>query len=80
MKPAEVEEVIEKTIEKGEIVHRLLYRHPQTGEEMVREEDVPFYKYQKRIVLADNGKLDPRDIEDYIRLGGCRAWLRRCSR
>jgi NADH-quinone oxidoreductase subunit F len=70
MKPEDVEEVIEKTIEKGEVVRRLLYRHPQTGEEIVREEDVPFYKYQKRIVLADNGNLDPRDIEDYIRLGG----------
>ncbi len=73
MKPADVEEVVEKTIEKGEIVHRLLYRHPQTGEEIVREEDVPFYKYQKRIVLANNGKLDPRDIEDYIRLDGYQA-------
>jgi NADH-quinone oxidoreductase subunit F len=73
MKPEDVEEVIEKTIEKGEIVRRLLYRHPQTGEEIVREEDVPFYKYQKRIVFADNGKLDPRDIGDYIRLGGYQA-------
>jgi NADH-quinone oxidoreductase subunit F len=76
MKPEDVEEVVGKTIEKGEIVHRLLYRHPQTGEEIVREEDVPFYKYQKRIVLANNGKLDPRDIEDYIRLGGYQAMAR----
>jgi NADH-quinone oxidoreductase subunit F len=73
MKPADVEEVVEKTLEKGEIVHRLLYRHPQTGEEIIREEDVPFYKYQNRIVLANNGKLDPRDIEDYLRLGGYQA-------
>jgi len=73
MKPEDVEEVIDKTLEKGEIVHRLLYRHPQTGEEIVREEDVPFYKYQQRIVFANNGMLDPRDIEDYIRLGGYQA-------
>ena len=73
MKPEDVEEVIEKTLEKGEVVHRLLYRHPQTGEEIVREEDVPFYKYQQRIVFADNGRLDPHDIEDYIRLGGYQA-------
>jgi NADH-quinone oxidoreductase subunit F len=73
MKPEDVQEVVEKTIEKGEVVHRLLYKHPQTGEEIVREEDVPFYKHQKRIVFADNGKLDPREIEDYIRLGGYQA-------
>ena len=73
MKPEDVEEVVEKTIEKGEVVRRLLYKHPQTGEEIVREEDVPFYKHQKRIVFADNGKLDPREIEDYIRLGGYQA-------
>jgi len=73
MKPEDVKEVVEMTLEKGEIVHRLLYRHPQTDEEIICEKDVPFYKYQQRIVFADNGELDPREIDDYIRLDGYQA-------
>ena len=70
MKAEDVAEVIEKTVEKDDVVHRLTYKDPQTEEEIVYEKDVPFYKYQERIVFADNGKLDPRSIEDYIRLEG----------
>jgi NADH-quinone oxidoreductase subunit F len=73
MKPEDVEEVVRMTLLEGKVVHRLLYHHPQTGEEIIREEDVPFYKHQQRIVFADNGRLDPRDIEDYIRCDGYQA-------
>jgi NADH-quinone oxidoreductase subunit F len=68
--PEDVEEVVTKTLVEGQVVNRLLYRDPQTDKEIVHEEDVPFYKYQERIVFADNGKLDPRNIDDYIRLEG----------
>jgi len=73
MKPEDVLEVVEKTLENDEIVNRLLYKNPQTGEEIVHEKDIPFYKHQQRIVFADNGKLDPREIEDYIRFDGYQA-------
>ena len=36
-------------------------------------EQIPFYKSQKRIVLAGNGVLDPTRIEDYIAAGGYSA-------
>jgi NADH-quinone oxidoreductase subunit F len=70
VKPEDVGEIIERTINKGEIVERLLYVNPETGERIVKESDVPFYTRQQRLVLSDNGYLDPRSIEDYIAVGG----------
>ena len=40
------------------------------GEKFTYEEDVPFYKYQKRLILGNNGRIDPTNIEDYIGIGG----------
>ena len=36
---------------------------------------VPFFKWQKKIVLRDCGLINPEDIEEYIAIGGYRALL-----
>ena len=54
-------------------VERLLYKDPATGERVVRESEVPFYARQQRILFANNGRIDPRDITDYLRVGGYTA-------
>ena len=63
-------EIVEKTLLNNEVVERLLYHDPQTDEPIEKEAEVPFYKHQKRIILAENGHLNPTDIEDYISIGG----------
>ncbi len=63
-------EIVEKTLLNNEVVEKLLYHDPQTDEAIAKEADVPFYKHQKRIILAENGHLNPTDIEDYISIGG----------
>mgnify|MGYP000527778911 CR=1 FL=1 len=70
-KVEDAEEILEKTIE-GKIVDRLLYKD-DNGNPIVREQDIPFYKFQKRILLDINSKIDPASIDDYIRVGGYRA-------
>jgi NADH-quinone oxidoreductase subunit F len=60
----------------GEIVDRLLYIDPKTGNRTIREDDIPFYARQTRMLLVDNRFIDPTSIEDYIAHGGYRA-LRR---
>ncbi len=70
LKAKDVPEVISETIVKGNVIDRLLYTHPQTGEKIVHEHDIPFYKLQTRITLGDNGFIDPTSIEDYIARGG----------
>ena len=76
MQPQDAAEVVERTIINHEIVERLLYTDPATGEQIVYERDVPFYKHQTRMVMAHNGLINPTSIEDYISVGGYGALLK----
>ncbi len=75
VKPEDVEEIVEKTILQGEGVPRLFYRDPD-GNIIRRHEDLPFYKQQERLVFGANLKLDPQNINDYIRTGGYTAMVK----
>jgi len=66
----DVLEIISKTVIGGEVVDRLLYTDPRSGEKISHEDDIPFYKKQMRVLFGSNGKIDPTSIEDYIALGG----------
>ncbi|RPI58217.1 MAG: 4Fe-4S dicluster domain-containing protein [Chloroflexi bacterium] len=76
VKITDVAEVVEETLVQGRIVERLLYEDPQTGEKIVHEADVPFYKRQQREILWVNGLLDPTRIADYVALGGYGALVK----
>ena len=69
----DVAEIVERTLLKGEIVERLLYTDPNTGQKLAYERDVPFYQRQTRLVLDQNGIIDPMNIEDYLAMGGYAA-------
>lgn len=71
--PENVEEIVNKTVLKGEIIENLLYTDPVSRQKIANELDVPFYKYQKRQIFACNGKIDPEDIDDYIANDGYSA-------
>ncbi|MGC8976987.1 MAG: NADH-ubiquinone oxidoreductase-F iron-sulfur binding region domain-containing protein [Candidatus Ratteibacteria bacterium] len=73
LKPEDIEEIIEKTILKGEIIERLTYKDEKTGNPIPYIKDIPFYKKQYRIVLSNHGLIDPENIEDYIASGGYSA-------
>ena len=79
VKPEDCNEIISKTVKNGEIIERLLYQDPLTGEKIIRETDVSFYKEQTRILLKYSGLIDPRKIEDYIAVGGYKALERALS-
>ena len=66
-------EIIDKTLLKGEVIDRLLYVDPATGEKIVHEEEVPFYKKQTRLVFGLNFKIDPEKLEDYLAIDGYSA-------
>jgi NADH-quinone oxidoreductase subunit F len=66
----DVADIIEKTLQNGEIIDRLLYQDPVTKEKIVYEHDVPFYKKQMRLVFGMNGLIEPTSVEDYLAIGG----------
>ncbi|MDH5406039.1 MAG: FAD-dependent oxidoreductase [Candidatus Aminicenantes bacterium] len=73
IKIEDVPEIISKTIINGNIIDRLLYVDPTSGEKISREREVPFYKRQQRIIFGSNGLIDPTSIEDYLAIGGYKA-------
>ncbi len=73
VKPTDATQIIAKTIIKGEVIDKLLYKDPVSGEKIVHENDIPFYKEQHRILLHDSGSIDPTSFEDYLIVGGYKA-------
>ena len=72
VKPEDCHEILEKTVLGGEIIDRLVYT--LDGVKYPRQEDIPFYKKQHRVVLANCGKSDAEDMEEYIAKGGYAAF------
>ena len=58
---------------EGEVVDDLLYRDPVTGRTILHQIDIPFFKYQKRLILGSNEKVDPTRIYSYVAQGGYSA-------
>lgn len=72
----DVPEIVSKTLRQGEVIERLLYEDPARNVRIARDHDIPFYKNQMRITFGNNRYIDPRDIDDYIALGGYGALSR----
>ena len=70
IEPEDVDEILEKTIINGEPIERLEYTEPETGENIVKERDIPFYQNQERTVFKNNGFISPTSIEDYFSVEG----------
>ncbi len=58
--------IINETLRANRLIEELLYVDPVRDQLIVEEADLPFYNLQTRRVMALNGKIDPRRIEDYI--------------
>ena len=54
-------------------VEKLLYKDPASGRTAEREEEVPFYARQMRVLFGNNGRIDPKNIDDYLNVGGYTA-------
>ena len=73
IKLKDIKEVVSATIINKKTVDRLLYEDPATEEKILLEQEVPFYKKQKRIIFGNNGLIDPTEIKDYIAVDGYSA-------
>ena len=65
----DVEEIIEKDIIGGEVVERLLYVDPVTCQKVQKQDDITFYKKQRRIALNGCGTIDPENINEALGWG-----------
>ena len=71
VKPADVREIVTEHFLKGRPVRRLLW-----AGELPESKEIPFFSRQLKVVLANCGRIDPEDIEEYIAVGGYEALSR----
>ena len=69
----DVPEIVEKSIKGQDVVERLLFVEPKTGERTRTYHDVTFYNRQQRLVLKNCGHIDPECIDEYLEQGGYQA-------
>jgi NADH-quinone oxidoreductase subunit F len=71
--PKDAAAIIDTATNRNGVAKRLLYHDKKSGRYLSQTEDIPFYKYQKRILLKNNMLIDSTDILDYIAVGGYAA-------
>ena len=65
----DVDEIVRTDILGGGVVERLLYVEPGTSSRVARQEDINFYKIQRRIALHGCGVIDPEEINEALGMG-----------
>jgi NADH-quinone oxidoreductase subunit F len=68
------DEIVEKTIMNGDVIDRLLYKI--NGVTYAKQEEIPFYKKQTRLVLEHCGSSDALDILEYLANDGYKPFTK----
>jgi NADH-quinone oxidoreductase subunit F len=71
----DVEEIVDKTVRHGQWIDRLFCKDGNGGV-IPKQADIPFYRRQQRVVFGPNIRLDPKSIDDYLRMGGYSALVK----
>ena len=75
----DVEEIVDSDIIGGVVVERLLYEEPATGEKVKKQDDINFYKKQRRVALHGCGVINPEDINEALGMGAFQGLKRALS-
>ena len=70
VQPEDVAEIVESHLKNGQVVDRLLYHEPSSGQTVLEYNNVNFYARQQREVLHNCGHIDADSIEEYVANGG----------
>ena len=76
LKVSDVKEILESDIKGGKIVERLLYVDPVSGNKIVKQQDIPFYKKQVHIALHAVGSIDPEQFDEALAAGAFKGLAR----
>ncbi len=79
VKIEDVEEIVDSDIIHGNVVERLLYVEPATGEKVSKQDDINFYKKQRRVALHGCGVINPENIDEALGFGAFQGLRRALS-
>ncbi|MGG7163499.1 NADH-ubiquinone oxidoreductase-F iron-sulfur binding region domain-containing protein [Clostridium ihumii] len=71
VKVEDCEEILEKSIIGEDVIERLIYKDDVKS--YSKQEEIPFYKQQKRVALEHCGHINAESIKEYIAVGGYSA-------
>ena len=69
----DVAEITQKHLRDHQVVSRLLYTDPVTGQAIPHYSDINFYERQERVILRNCGHINPEKIDDYLACDGYQA-------
>jgi len=69
----DVPEIVQTHLRDHQVVSRLLYTDPVTGQAVPHYSDINFYQKQQRVILRNCGHINPEKIDDYLARGGYQA-------
>ena len=69
VKIEDVEEIVESDIINNTVVERLLYVDPASKEKVTKQDEINFYKKQRRVALYGCGVINPEDINEALGMG-----------
>lgn len=69
LKRSDITEIVEEHLLKGRVIERLIYRGPQIPV-LQPKARLTYFGKQQKIVLKNCGVIDPREIREYIAVGG----------
>jgi NADH:ubiquinone oxidoreductase subunit F (NADH-binding)/(2Fe-2S) ferredoxin/NAD-dependent dihydropyrimidine dehydrogenase PreA subunit len=79
VQPKNVPDIVDKLCSGEGTVEGLLFLDEKSNAHFAHLDDIPFYKYQKRVVLGHNVLIDASEILDYIAVGGYSALAKALS-
>ncbi len=79
VKLEDVDEIIHTDIMNHSVVYRLLYEDTATGEKVTKQEDINFYKKQRRVALHSCGEINPEDMNEALGAGAFQGLKRALS-
>ena len=64
VKVSDVARIFDEDIINHKVVTELLYEDPNTHERIQKQDDIPFYAKQERIVLHGSGTINPENLDE----------------
>ncbi len=76
VKPSDAERIINEDIIGGKRVEDLIYVDPKTNQKIEKQDEINFFKRQKRVALNGFSLINPEDIEEAFGNGAFKSLMR----
>ena len=76
VKPSDAERIIEEDVLGGKVIEDLLYLDEEKKVRVPHQEEIPFYKKQKRVALDGVSKINQEEVDEALGYGAFKGLVR----